>query len=68
MLVKTLPVAPKLNQKSEISEKMYKAGYENIHNIDISSVVIELMSKRCADLKNMTCTCINTAFSTHRQP
>lgn len=31
---------------AEFSEKLYDAGYQNIYNIDISKVVIAMMSKR----------------------
>lgn len=33
---------------------MYHDGYESIVNTDYSSVIIELMAKRCESLKNMT--------------
>ena len=39
---------------AEFSEDMYKDGYENICNIDISPVVIEQMNKRNTDKPNMT--------------
>jgi ubiquinone/menaquinone biosynthesis C-methylase UbiE len=36
-----------------LSEDMYKNGYENIYNIDISSVVIDQMKERNKDMVNM---------------
>ena len=39
----------------ELSEDMYKCGYENIYNIDISPVVIEKMKERTRDMINMKC-------------
>ena len=39
---------------SEFSENMYDDGYHNIKNIDISTNVINLMSERCKDRKEMT--------------
>ena len=38
---------------AELSEDMYDAGYQNITNIDISSVVIETMRERNADKTGM---------------
>lgn len=38
---------------AELSEKMYLSGYKNIHNIDISKVVIAQMKARNTDKKEM---------------
>ena len=37
-----------------MSEEMYRDGYENIINIDYSSVIIDLMRKRCENLSKMS--------------
>jgi 2-polyprenyl-3-methyl-5-hydroxy-6-metoxy-1,4-benzoquinol methylase len=39
---------------AEFSEDMYDDGYTNMHNIDISSVVIEQMKFRNKDRSKMT--------------
>ncbi len=39
---------------AEFSEDLYDAGYHNIHNIDISSVVIQQMSERNKHREGMT--------------
>lgn len=39
-----------------LSEDMVKDGYQNIANIDISSVVIEQMSEKHMDIPQLTCT------------
>ena len=38
---------------AEFSEDMYDAGYEDIHNIDISTVVIDQMKDRNKDRSKM---------------
>ena len=38
---------------AEFSEDMYESGYEHIHNIDISQVVIDQMKLRNKDKANM---------------
>ena len=37
----------------EFSEDMYKAGYENIWNIDYSQNVISMMKERCSSMPKM---------------
>jgi hypothetical protein len=37
-----------------MSEEMYEDGFEHIVNIDYSSVIIDLMKKRCEKLDNMS--------------
>ena len=38
---------------SKMSEDMYHDNYQNIVNIDYSSVIIETMKQRCQHLNNM---------------
>ena len=46
-----------------LSEDMVKDGYEDVVNIDISSVVIEQMREKHMDIPQLTCTvCVNNSI------